>query len=49
MDQQNTNTSENQYLITEQGDLGLGTRQLTDKEQELVNQQQAQYQKKQQK
>ena len=31
---------ENLSIITEQGDLGLGTRQLTDKEQALVNEQQ---------
>jgi hypothetical protein len=28
---------ENQYVITEQGDLGLGTRQLTDEEQQHVD------------
>ena len=37
--------SENLSIITEQGDLGLGTRQLTDKEQALVNEQQKQNQK----
>ena len=50
MDQQNDiKNNENQYLITEQGDLGLGTRQLTDKEQALVEEQQAQYRRNQQK
>ena len=29
--------NENQYVITEQGDLGLGTRQLTDEEQKHVD------------
>lgn len=29
--------NENQYVITEQGDLGLGTRQLTDEEQKYVD------------
>ena len=33
----------NMSIITEQGDLGLGTRELTDEEQELVNKQQEQY------
>ena len=35
---QNTNP-ENQYIITEQGDLGLGTRQLTNDEQKHVDEQ----------
>ena len=39
------NKQENQYVITEQGDLGLGTRQLTDEEQQMVNEQQDQYKK----
>lgn len=32
--------SQNQYIITEQGDLGLGTQQLSDEEQKKVNEQQ---------
>lgn len=35
---QNTNP-ENQYIITEQGDLGLGTRQLNNDEQKHVDEQ----------
>ena len=31
---------ENQYILTEQGDLGLGARQLTNEEQQHVNEQQ---------
>lgn len=34
--------NQNMSVITEQGDLGLGTRQLTDEEQKLVNEQQEQ-------
>ena len=34
---EDTQKKENQYLITEQGDLGLGTRQLTNEEQKLVD------------
>lgn len=37
--------SQNQYIITEQGDLGLGTQQLSDEEQKKVNEQQAQQRK----
>ena len=44
-DQQNTQENQNQYIITEQGDLGLGTRQLNEEEQKKVNEQQAQYRK----
>lgn len=44
-DQQNTQENQNQYIITEQGDLGLGTKQLTEEEQKKVNEQQAQYRK----
>jgi hypothetical protein len=36
---------DNQYIITEQGDLGLGTQQLSDEEQKKVNEQQAQQRK----
>ena len=35
---QNVN-QENQYIITEQGDLGLGARQLTNEEQKHVDEQ----------
>ena len=41
MDTQNTQNN-NQYIIMEQGDLGLGTRQLTNEEQKLVDEQQKQ-------
>lgn len=34
---EDTQKKENQYVITEQGDLGLGTRQLTDEEQKHVD------------
>ena len=37
---------DNMYVISEQGDLGLGTRQLTDEEQKLMNEQKAHYQQK---
>lgn len=41
MDNLRTNNQEthNMSIITEQGDLGLGTRELTDEEQEQVNKQ----------
>lgn len=41
--QQQQQNPDNQYIITEQGDLGLGTTQLTNEEQQKVNEQQAQY------
>lgn len=40
---QNTNP-ENQYIITEQGDLGLGAHQLNNDEQKKVDEQKAQQQ-----
>jgi hypothetical protein len=36
---------DNQYILTEQGDLGLGAQQLSDEEQKKVNEQQAQQRK----
>ena len=44
MDTQNTQNN-NQYIISEQGDLGLGTRQLTNEEQKLIDEQQKQNRK----
>jgi len=37
---------DNQYILTEQGDLGLGAQQLSDEEQKKVNEQQQAQQRK---
>lgn len=47
-DNNNQNT-ENMYIISEQGDLGLGTRQLNEEEQKKVNEQKDYYRRNQQK
>lgn len=46
-DRQNQENQNNMYIISEQGDLGLGTRQLNEEEQKKVNEQRDYYRRQQ--